>query len=44
MEEGIFKQEDLRLCDWQYTIRHDNVDCFERGLVQVVVQFTKEIF
>ncbi len=31
MEEGIFKQEDLRLCDWQYTIRHDNVDCFERG-------------
>lgn len=30
MEDGIFKQENLRLCDWQYTIRHDNVNCFER--------------
>ena len=31
MEDGIFKQEDLRLCDWQYTIRHDNVNSFVHG-------------
>jgi len=31
MEEGIFKNEELILCDWNYTIKHDNVNCFNIG-------------
>ena len=31
MKEGIFKQDDLMLCDWQYTIRHTKLKCFEVG-------------
>ena len=28
MKDGIFGQNDLKLCDWQYTIRHTNVNSF----------------
>ena len=31
MEEGIFKHNDLILCDWQYTIKHTNVNYFVQG-------------
>jgi len=29
--DGIFKQDDLGLCDWQYTIRHTDVNFFVCG-------------
>ena len=29
--EGTFKQEDLKLCDYQYTIRHTDVNSFVLG-------------
>jgi len=27
----IFKQDDLKLCDWQYTIRHTDINRFVSG-------------
>ena len=29
--EEIFKKNNLKLCDWQYTIRHTNANCFKIG-------------
>ena len=31
MEENIFNQNNLRLCDWQYTIRHTDTKQFVSG-------------
>lgn len=29
--EGCFKKEDLKICNWQYTIRHTSVNDFVCG-------------
>lgn len=26
-----FKKEDLKLCEWQYAIKHNNKNCFKSG-------------
>jgi len=31
INEGWFKCNDLRLCDWQYAVRHESTDCFNIG-------------
>lgn len=31
LKKGRFKADDLVLCDFQYEIRHTNVDCFKIG-------------
>lgn len=31
MKNGIFKQDDLRICDWQYTIKHTSTNAFVCG-------------
>lgn len=31
MNEGVFKKSDLRICDWQYSIRHEKVNNFVIG-------------
>jgi len=31
MAEGIFRSEDLKLCDWDYVIRHRQATNFKKG-------------